>query len=423
MTQAPAPGALAGGEINKPEPGAEHPDWTLDVRGWAVGSESPVAAVEGVHETDVLWRVPLSVERPRVAARFAQVDGDRIGFLALQSVLGLPPRHEIHVRAELESGVRAPIGSIVAERAPLQTTYEPRRQPIMITTFGRTGSMLLMRLLSSHPEVLSYKPHRFEQRIVSYWIDALLTMADPTSFLRGVAPQGAVADRTWWTGAEAPMAWPLRDQAVQEWLGGAAVEELAVVAQQRVDGLYDQIATTTGGGDERYFAEKSNLRVSGVVSELYPESRELFLVRDFRDMVCSVFSYNEKRGVTGFGRARAGTDREYVEQLGSWAESLARAWGRRRDRAHVVRYEDLILDPEPALAAALDHVGIDSGAGAIQGMLDELREELPELSEHRTTASPNSSVGRWRDDLSPELIAACDEAFGPVLELFGYERE
>ena len=88
-----------------------------------------------------------------------------------------------------EAGSRASIGSIVAERAPLQTSFKPRRQPIMITTFGRTGSMLLMRLLSSHPEILSYKPHRFEQRIVSYWIDALLTLSSPVSFLRGVAPQ------------------------------------------------------------------------------------------------------------------------------------------------------------------------------------------------------------------------------------------
>jgi hypothetical protein len=31
-------------------------------------------------------------------------------------------------------------------------------------------------------------------------------------------------------------------------------------------------------------------------------------------------------------------------------------------------------------------------------------------------------VGRWQSDLPPDLVAACDEAFGPVLELFGYER-
>jgi Sulfotransferase family len=423
VTQTNAPGALAGGEINKPEAGAERPDWTLDVRGWAIGKEAPVTAVEGVHEGHVLWSVPLSVERPKVAARFPQVNGDRIGFLALQGVLGLPSRLELAVRAILEGGEHAPIGSVVAERTPLRTDYEPRRQPIMITTFGRTGSMLLMQLLSSHPEVLSYKPHRFEQRIVSYWIDALLTLSNPVSFLRGVAPQVGVADAMWWTGAESPMPWPLRDEPVQEWLGGDAVEALAKVSQERIDALYEQIAATIGAGDEPFFAEKSNLRVSSVTAELYPEGRELFLVRDFRDMVCSVFAYNEKRGVTGFGRATAATDREYIRQLGNWAQSLARAWERRRDRAHVVRYEDLILDPEPAISTMVERLEIDSSTEAIQGMLDQLDEEVLELSEHRTAASPNQSVGRWRTDLSPELQAACDEAFGPALELFGYERD
>ncbi|MGH2978372.1 MAG: sulfotransferase family protein [Solirubrobacterales bacterium] len=419
----PAPGALAGGAIDRPTPGDEREDWTLDVRGWAVGQEEPVTAVEGVHDGSVLWRVPLVLDRPRVAARFpSQAGGDTVGFLALQSVLGLPARHEIEVRVVLAGGNRAPIGSIAAERAPLTTTFEPRRQPILITTFGRTGSMLLMRLLCSHPEVLSYKPHRFEQRIASYWIDALLTLSNPVSYLRGVAPQAGVDDQMWWVGTEAPMPWPLRDEPVQEWLGGEAVEALAAVSQQRIDALYEQIAATTGTGDERFFAEKSNLRVSSVAAELYPDGRELFLVRDFRDMLCSVLAFNQKRGATGFGRAQAGSDIEYVEQLGGWAASLARAWERRRDRAHLVRYEDLVQDPERALADLLEHVGVDSSAATIQGILDRLTEDVPELREHATSASAQGSVGRWRTDLDPELSDACEQAFGPALELFGYER-
>jgi hypothetical protein len=422
VTSAPAGEAVADARINRPEAGDERADWTLDVRGWAVGSDAPVAAVEAVHEGSVLWRVPLTVERPRVAARFPQVSGDRIGFEALQSVLGLPPRHEIEVRAELENGERVAFGSILAERAPLSTGYEPRRQPILITTFGRTGSMLLMRLLSSHPEVLSYRPYRFEQRIASYWIDALLTLSNPVSFLRAVAPQAGPEESLWWTGAGAPMPSALRDEPVQEWLGGEAVEALAAVSQQRIDALYDRIAATTGAGAEHFFAEKSSLRVSEVAAELYPDGRELFLVRDFRDMLCSVFAYNEKRGVTGFGRAQEGSDVEYVSRLGRWAASLAQAWERRRDRAHVVRYEDLVLDPQPALTAALDYSGLDASPRTVKSMVEELDVEIPELREHPTSKSAGSSIGRWRSELPPELQAASEEAFGSVLELFGYER-
>jgi Sulfotransferase family len=421
VTQTSALGALAGGAIDRPAAGDERADWALDVRGWAVAQDGPVAAVRAVHDGTVLWEVPLAVDRPQRAAEHPQAGSDTVGFYAVQGVLGLPPRHELEVRAVLRDGKDAPIGSIVAERAPLRTGFEPRRQPILITTFGRTGSMLLMRLLVSHPDVLSYKPHRFEQRIASYWIDALLTFADPTSYLRGVAPQAGVDDPMWWLGNAAPMPWPLRDEEVQEWLGGEAVEQLAAVAQERIDALYERIAADLGATDERFFAEKSNLRVSCVGTELYPDGRELFLVRDFRDMVASVFAFNRKRGVSGFGRAKAGSDMEYVERLGRWVASLARAWEQRRDRSHLVRYEELVREPERALDSLLRYAGIDARPETIGTMLDGLSDDMPELREHKTTASPQSSIGRWRADLDPEVAAACERAFGPALALFGYE--
>jgi hypothetical protein len=125
--------------------------------------------------------------------------------------------------------------------------------------------------------------------------------------------------------------------------------------------------------------------------------------------------------VTGFGRAKAGSDMEYVDRLGGWASSLARAWERRRDRAHLVRYEELVLDPERALTSLLEHVGIDSGPATVRDMVDRLGDDMPELREHPTSDSAQSSVGRWRTDLDAELSAACERAFGPALELFGYE--
>ena len=36
--------------------------------------------------------------------------------------------------------------------------------------------------------------------------------------------------------------------------------------------------------------------------ELYPRAREVILVRDFRDMVSSMFAFNAKRGFQGFRR-------------------------------------------------------------------------------------------------------------------------
>lgn len=394
----------------------------LDVRGWAIGGEGTrLVAVEGVHDGQRAFRVPLDVERPQTAVDHGRAADEPIGFHALVGTLRLAPEFGLEVRAVPERGDPVELGSIAGRRATLDSGFTPRRQPLAVTTLGRTGSMLLMRLLAAHPETLVYRPHRFEQRIASYWADVLLALAEPTSYIRQVAPPADVDDPAWWLGRDAPVPWPLRDDAVQHWLGGEAVESLAPVAQQRIEAAYDLIAAATDSGDARLFAEKFNLRAAAITRELYPGSRELFLVRDFRDMVSSILSFNAKRGARGFGRAAHASDTDYVASLGGWATALVRAWERRRETAHLVRYEDLVTDPERTLAGLLAHLGIDSSPGTIAAMRDSLEEEMPELREHATSEGPAASIGRWRRDLGPDLAATCERALRPALDTFGYE--
>ena len=63
--------------------------------------------------------------------------------------------------------------------------------------------------------------------------------------------------------------------------------------------------------------------------ELYPHAKEVFLVRDFRDMALSILSFDERRGFAGFGRPEGATDEEYMRGvLAGMATDLQRA-GRR----------------------------------------------------------------------------------------------
>jgi hypothetical protein len=417
---AAASGVLAGGAIDTPAAGDQRPDWALDVRGWAIGADARAVAVEAMHEGQRLWRVPVDVARPRTAADQGAPD-DTIGFHALTGTLPLAPEFEVDVSAVLDSGTATPLASLHGRRVPLRSSFEPRRSPLMVTTLGRTGSMLLMRLLSAHPEVLVYRPHRFEQRIASYWADVLLSLAEPAGYIRQIAPPADVDDPAWWLGRAAPVPWGLRDEAVQHWLGGDAVEDLAASCQQRVEAVYDRIVATTDTADAPLFAEKCNLRAAGVLAELYPDSREIFLVRDFRDMVSSILSFNAQRGAAGFGRAGSGSDADYVSSLGGWATGLLRAWERRRGSAHLVRYEDLVLDQERTVAGILEYLGIDSTSRTVAALRARIDEELPELADHATSDGPEASVGRWRRDLSPDLVEHCDRALAPALAAFGYD--
>jgi hypothetical protein len=420
----PREGPLAACGLDMPEPGAVRPTFDLEVRGWVVGRERAAVAVELASDDLLLRRAPLEVSRPKLAAQLpATEQGDVIGFRAVTSLLRLPPDFELSVQAVTDDGERAAIARLRGRRAEVRTAFQPALEPLIVTTLGRTGSMMLIRMLEAHPEILVYRPYRYEQRVASYWIEVMLALSEPASYFRQIAPAGSLDDRTWWLGEGGTTPPGLRDERIERWMGFEAVRELAEVSQARIERLYEQV-----GRRERedrkpaYFAEKCSLGLSHLVWELYPRAREVFLVRDFRDMVCSIIAFNRKRGVKGFGREAAESDRDYVESLTGWAANLKRSFEQRSGRSMLVRYEDLVLDPAPALRALLEYVGVDHGEQVVAGMLEAVAEELPALAQHPTAADPRSSIGRWREELTGELLEACERAFGPALEAFGYER-
>ncbi len=413
--------ALAGAEINAPAPGDRLGTYAIEVRGWAVGRDDAVASVELASEGSALRAVPLDVERPHVAERLEVAPSASIGFRALVNALALPAEFELDVAALTKTGERIRIAVVRGKRKELPVRADPPLQPLIVTTLGRTGSMLLLRLLEAHPEVLVLRPHRYEQRVAGYWTEVLLALTDPVSYTRQLAPAGSLDRQRWWLGDEGPTPGFDPQSPLQKWLATDAVEAIGEICRGRIDALYAEAASAQSGVEPRYFAEKHTLQSAALTTELYPRAREVFLVRDFRDMVTSILAFNRKRGVQGFGEGAADGAVDYVDRLGGWADGLVRRYARRRDDAHVVRYEDLVREPRATLEALLEYLEADMSDEVMARMLGTLETEMPELAEHATSPGPPASVGRWRSDLDQDLKLACERAFGGALEAFGYE--
>jgi hypothetical protein len=80
-----------------------------------------------------------------------------------------------------------------------------------------------------------------------------------------------------------------------------------------------------------------------LVWELYPHAKELFLVRDFRDVFSSMLAFNQRSGRRVFGPAHVESDEELAYFLrDSRLRYLSNSWPKREERAHLIRYEDLI---------------------------------------------------------------------------------
>lgn len=398
----------------------------LTVAGHALAADGPVESVSvriGDFEIGRTSPGP-HVPTPRVAEANPGVpNADKCGFWLPLSVLGAPEIFELDVAAETASGELVHVGTVRGGRRRLSTGYQPRLQPLFVTTLGRAGSSWLMLLLAQHPQLVAYLPFRFEPRVTSYWIALTTALAEPRSYLQTIDPRLSAGH--WWLGDHAR---PTRvaiqgERRVPEWLGGANVDAIAGFAQSQIDSFYSEAADSIGRSSARFFVEKRfpNALNDRLSAELYPASKEIVLVRDLRDVACSSLSYGTREGAQSFGRELAASDEEYLEVLRGYGLCILEAWRERGDSSLLVRYEDLIRDPQGQLKRIFAYVGIDCSPATIAEVISGAEgSETRGQEMHRTSASPAASVGRWRHDMPETLKQAARESLDDLLDAFGY---
>ena len=154
----------------------------------------------------------------------------------------------------------------------------------------------------------------------------------------------------------------------------------------------------------------------------YPGARSVHIVRDGRDVACSLLERGwlnvERRGADDAGlpygaRARFWVEPERREEFERASNATRTAWAW---RAYVtaarsapaeylleVRYESLVADPSAAAEAIAVHLDTEPGP-----LAEALR------------AARDDSIGRWRRELAPEQLDDVDAEAGPLLRELGY---
>jgi hypothetical protein len=412
---------IHGANLDSPQPRAASDSYGLLIEGWVLSTGLSVQHIEILSEERPIALVELDQERPDIASAFPDVSGSsRSGFRTTIGALKLPSEFEIVLRARLEDDTRLPLGRLHGKRRRLPASEGAEIQPLIVNTIGRSGSTLLVTMLRSHPQMVAFSPFLKDARMATYWMSILQDLAEPASFLY---PFDAFDLETphWWLGSgSAPDKLGAPD--IEQWLGTEAVESLAAMCQSRIEAFYNRVADPDTS--PRYFVEKflPYQIVPDLLSEVYPGAREVILVRDFRDQLCSVIAFNEKRGYQAFGLGEAESNEAYIRRnlvrsAGELIERLRQA----STRPHLVRYEDLILEPERALGELFAYLDVDADPDLIEGLLKRVQEETESMQHHRTTSNPAASIGRWREDLPEEMAELCEEVLGPLMVELGYE--
>ena len=155
----------------------------------------------------------------------------------------------------------------------------------------------------------------------------------------------------------------------------------------------------------RYFAEKGN----GVhpstregASRLFPELKEIVLIRDPRDVYCSHLAY--------FRPVNSETAFKEIEASCRYLSEIRR---RSTGREIFIRYEDLLAGKPEVFDYLSQFLGIgDLSVGKVQ-------EENAVFRVHATSQTPQTSVGRWRE-LPEKEVTRCTLACAEFLAEFGY---
>jgi hypothetical protein len=157
----------------------------------------------------------------------------------------------------------------------------------------------------------------------------------------------------------------------------------------------------------RFFAEKGEIDqiAREGVRLFFGMVREIVIVRDPRDVLCSAAAFWRLPHTEAF------------EMLQTTLPRLEEIYRQSDSDSFFIRYEDLIRKPVETWNDTYRFIGIEPRA------LDISEETSTLFGKHGTSGSPDQSIGRWRQDLTPDEIRQCNFTFQSFMRQFGYNHD
>jgi hypothetical protein len=282
-------------------------------------------------------------------------------------------------------------------------------QPILVTAPGRAGSTILMKRLAAHPLVSVANLYPFETELLKYYGHAFGILTAPGDHGRSGKPESFVENQRF-LGANpynvVSFGKAFKDAAKFEMFYQSTLpHELVPAFRAVLNKFYLTVAEDQNKPTPLYFAEKCQLAgmARWFARALFSGTREIVLIRDLRDTLCSYKAFWSH------------STEEAIRLLRESGNTLMRIRNEQRADVLFVRYEDMIEQETEILQRVAAFVGIREFAPPDA----EAEQEL--FADHGTSKSPIASIGRWKRELSVEDVRTCTREFAPYLEAFDYE--
>ena len=313
------------------------------------------------------------------------------------------PNGEIIFRAE------TPKSSTSLPRLDFPTA-EHQLQPILLTGVARSGTTMLAKRLADHPNIVVADLPPYELMLMAYYAAAFKVLTLPGDHERSINSE-ELGSNPYFIGRNPFFHFTYldligQDFTIFDYFTICVRETLGTAFRKLTKDFYVELARQQGKIVARYFLEKGLDLLHtgrGLARELFPYLREVILVRDVRDVLCSQRAFDSRRA---------------TQPVSSLREDIGKLMDIRREHdlsIHFVRYEDLLLRERETINGITDFLGLDSFAREDKESLSTL------FTMHATSASPEQSIGRWRRDLTTEEQELCHSEFCDFLVAFGYD--
>jgi len=260
--------------------------------------------------------------------------------------------------------------------------------PIFIGGAGRSGTTLLRVILDSHPNITCGPELKVTPLVADLW----------HKFQTAHLP-------------------PLKQYLLTP-------TDINLVFREMLLSLLEKYRQQSG---KARIAEKSpnNIFFFQHLHMMFPESPLIHVIRDGRDVVCSLLTMNWINPQTG-RRVEYTTDARKAAEY--WASAVA--MGRRasqnpsiRPRYLEVRYEDIVLNPEETLRKLFSFLGEPWDPAVLAYHQTERNLAGESSAEQVSKPLYSASIGRWQKDLCPADREAVMEAAGKLLVDLGYASD
>ena len=173
------------------------------------------------------------------------------------------------------------------------------------------------------------------------------------------------------------------------------------------------------------WAEKTprNIRHIGNIFSKFPQSKFIHVIRDGRDVSCSLKTHPKTKTVNG-KKVPTNINRPLEECVQRWVDDTTLGLKWRDDPRYVeIKYEDLVVNTRIILESLFEFIDEPFSETILKYYEQRDRETRSRASPESSTPIFTQAMERWKNEYDEDDVSMFKKIGGELLTYLGYEKD